>query len=135
GSLNCMPASDSCSSNLSTGVFTSAASLRMVVCCDIRIPVPLATARAALWMDQYFGCLPGSGADGPGLSALALQARDLAGAGGQHQCGGALLVESLDAELQHLVGGQVGQVLGGAHAVRGQRERGLVVHALERQQV
>src|SRR3546814_16801055 len=39
-----MPASASCSSNLSTGVFTSAASLRMVVCCDIRFPCPLAGA-------------------------------------------------------------------------------------------
>jgi len=41
GSLKDMPASASCSSNLSTGVLTSAASLRMVVCCDIRFPFPV----------------------------------------------------------------------------------------------
>src|SRR5690606_16718278 len=135
GSLNCMPASDSCSSSFSTGVFTSAASLRMVVCCDIRIPVPLASARAALWMDQFWGLAVLGGRDGPGLSALAFQAGDLARARGQHQGRGARLVEALDAEFQHLVGGQVGQVLGGAYAVAGEREGGFVIHALERQQV
>src|SRR5690606_35824466 len=100
GSLNCMPASDSCSSSFSTGVFTSAASLRMVVCCDIRIPVPLASARAALWMDQFWGLAVLGGRDGPGLSALAFQAGDLARARGQHQGRGARLVEALDAEFQ-----------------------------------
>jgi hypothetical protein len=39
GPLKLMPASDSCSSSFSTGVFTSSASLRMVVCCDIRCPL------------------------------------------------------------------------------------------------
>jgi hypothetical protein len=37
GPLNFMPAWASCSSSFSTGVLTSWASLRMVVCCDIRI--------------------------------------------------------------------------------------------------
>src|SRR5690606_25749240 len=135
GSLNCMPASDSCSSSFSTGVFTSAASLRMVVCCDIRIPVPLASASAARGLAQFMVACRVRGRGRPGLSAFRLQAGDLAGARRQHQGGGTVGVQVLDAELQHLVHGQVGQVLGRAHAVRRERVGGGLVHALERQQV
>src|SRR5690606_10327124 len=135
GSLNGMPASDSCSSSFSTGVFTSAASLRMVVCCDIRIPVPLASAHAALWMDQFWVLAMLGGRDGPGLSAFAFQARDLTRARGKHQRCGPRFVEALDAELQHLVDREVGQVLGGAHAVGGEREGDFVIHAFKREHV
>src|SRR5690606_37225826 len=54
GSLNSMPASASCSSSFSTGVFTSAASLRMVVCCDIRFPCPLAWAWALRVLERFY---------------------------------------------------------------------------------
>ena len=66
GPLKLMPASASCSSSLSTGVFTSSANLRMVVCCDIRIPVSLAATGAAEWGDCRAGLGPLDNQSRPG---------------------------------------------------------------------
>ena len=68
-------------------------------------------------------------------SFAAFQSGDLFGTGGQDQRSGARLIQSFDAEVHDLVGGQVGQVLAGTHAVAGQRICGGFVHALQGQQV
>src|SRR5690606_17788926 len=133
GSLNSMPASASCSSNFSTGVFTSAASLRMVVCCDIRFPFPEAPVRparlsvnsipAVTWAQSRVHSMAaaGTGSLEPVLARL------------HDQRGGAGLVHALvDGQL---VGGQVGQVVAGDDAIGGQRVGQHLVHAFHRQQV
>src|SRR5690606_14225693 len=147
GSLNSMPASASCSSSFSTGVFTRAASFRMVVCCDIRIPCPGRRRSAGADVSiltvagGMFRTLPrglareGPAAAGGPVSAPRFQAGDLLRPRGEDQRRGALLVQAIDAELEQFVGAQVRQVLGGAHPVGGQRVGQDLVHALQRQQV
>src|SRR5688572_7438407 len=141
GPLKLMPASASCSSNFSTGVFTSSASLRMVVCCDIRFPVPFGHQGAS----QGGDCRAGHGPPHLHMAGLnpphpRAEARPTVCcllepvlAGFHDQGRGALGVDALD--IGQLVGRHVGQVVTGDHATRGQRERGALVHAVQFEQV
>ena len=61
-------------------------------------------------------------------SFAAFQSGDLLGTGGQDQRSGARLIQSFDAEVHDLVGGQVGQILAGTHAVAGQRVCGCLLY-------